>query len=470
MNKQKIIEYFNKNAKDIYKWRDRNSYYYNDLKSFFCFNIEKNSKVLEIGSGSGELLDAVNSRVGFGMDLSSEVIKISQEKYPQLKFIYGDIDKELNIDEKFDYIILSDLIGYLEDIQTSFENLKKVCHDRSRIIVTQYNNIWWPILKFGEHIGLKQKQPITNWISRGDIINLFDLAGFEVIKNGKRLLFPKYIPLISFLLNKIVANLPLINHLCLVEYFTLRQKSKKSNADYLVSVIIPARNEKGNIEDAVKRIPAMGKNVEIIFVEGNSNDNTWEEIKRVADKYGSVKDIKYFKQEGKGKYDAVKKGFANSHGDILMILDADLTVQPEVLPKFYEVISRGKAEYVQGTRLIYPMEGQAMRFLNYLANKFFGFAFSWLLGQYITDTLCGTKVLFKHDYEKIAQARKFFGDFDPFGDFDLIFGADKLNLKIVELPIHYKDRQYGSTNISRFRHGIILFQMLYVGIKKFKLF
>ena len=469
MNKQELIEYFNKNAKDVYKWHGRSNYYYSELKSFFRFNVEKNSKVLEIGSGSGELLDAVNPRVGFGMDLSREVIKISQEKYPKLKFMYGDIDEGLNIDEKFDYIIISDLIGYLDDIQTSFENLQQVCHDRSRLIVTQYNSLWWPILKFGEFIGFKQKQPIINWINKGDITNLFDLAGFEVIKNGKRLLFPKYIPLISFLLNKIVANLPLINHLCLIEYFTLRKKPKINDVDYSVSVVIPARNEKGNIEDAVKRIPAMGKNVEIIFVEGNSNDNTWEEIKRVADKYGSVKDIKYFKQEGKGKYDAVKKGFANSHGDILMILDADLTVQPEVLPKFYEVISRGKAEYVQGTRLIYPMEGQAMRFLNYLANKFFGFAFSWLLGQYITDTLCGTKVLFKHDYEKIARGRKFFGDFDPFGDFDLIFGADKLNLKIVELPIHYKDRQYGETNISRFRHGIILFQMLYVGIKKFKL-
>ncbi|MFH1744871.1 MAG: bifunctional class I SAM-dependent methyltransferase/glycosyltransferase family 2 protein [bacterium] len=469
MKKTELIKYFNNNAKDTHKWHRRNRYYYDDLKRFLKFNIEPGAKVLEIGSGTGEFLSTVNPKRGVGVDLSSEAIRIAQEKYPNLEFIQADVDKKIELSETFDYIILADLIGYLEDIQTSFENIQHICHRRSRLIVTQYNSVWWPILKLGEVLRLKQKQPILNWIGGNDIKKLLDLAGFEIIKSGRRLLFPKYVPLISWFLNKIVANLPIINYFCLTEYFILRPKPKSDASDYAVSVIIPARNEKGNIEDAIKRLPSMGSNTEIIFVEGNSTDNTLEEIKRVTEKYKNKRDIKYFVQEGKGKYDAVKKGFANAQGEILMILDADLTVVPEVLPKFYDIMRNHQAEYLQGTRLIYPMEGEAMQFLNYLANKFFGLSFSWLLGQYMTDTLCGTKVLFKKDYEKIAAGRKFFGDFDPFGDFDLIFGANKLNLKIAELPIHYKERKYGSTNISRFKHGLILFKMLWVGIKKFKL-
>ena len=471
MTKAKLIDYFNANAEGAYKWHKRSSYYYNELISFLRFNIESESRVLEIGSGTGELLWAVRPRQGVGLDLSPRTVELAKKKYPELNFIEGDIDLDINVKDRFDYIILSDLIGYLEDIQTSFENLQKVCHGRSRLLVTHYNNLWRPILKVSELLGLKQKQPIMNWLSGKDIIHLLDLAGFEVIKKERRLLFPKYIPLLSWFLNKFIANLPVVNYFCLINFLALRPKPTNFsvNESFSVSVIIPARNEKGNIKDAITRLPSLGKNTEIIFVEGNSTDGTLDEIKRAIKIYGKERDIKLFNQDGKGKYDAVKKGFARATGDILMILDADLTVPPETLRKFYEIISSGRAEYVQGTRLIYPMENDAMQFLNYLANRFFGLSFSWLLGQHITDTLCGTKVFFRSDYEKIAANRKFFGDFDPFGDFDMIFGASKLNLKLVELPIHYKERKYGSTNISRFTHGLILFKMLFLGIRKFKM-
>lgn len=471
MNKSKLIDYFNTNAANTYKWHKRSRYYYDGLISFLHFNIESGSRVLEVGSGTGELLHAVRPRYGVGLDLSPKVVELAKKKYPKLEFIEGDIDLGPNLKEKFDYVILSDLIGYLEDIQTSFDNLKKVCHGRSRLLVTNYNNLWWPILKISELLGLKQKQPITNWLSRMDVVHLLDLAGFEIIKKERRLLFPKYVSLLSWFLNKVIANLPVVNYFCLVDFLVLRPKPANFsiNENLSVSVIIPARNEKGNIEDAVRRMPSLGKSTEIIFVEGNSNDGTLEEIKRVIEIYGKERDIKLLSQDGRGKYDAVKKGFANASGDILMILDADLTVPPESLSKFYEIISSGRAEYVHGTRLVYPMENEAMQFLNYLANRFFGLSFSWLLGQHITDTLCGTKVFFRKDYEKIVANRKFFGDFDPFGDFDLIFGASKLNLKLVELPIHYKERKYGATNISRFTHGLILFRMLFIGIKKFKI-
>jgi glycosyltransferase involved in cell wall biosynthesis len=239
--------------------------------------------------------------------------------------------------------------------------------------------------------------------------------------------------------------------------------------DYKVSVIIPARNEAGNIENAVKRTPKLGKWDELIFVEGNSSDNTKKEIERVIEKYKNKRNLVLINQgKGRGKGDAVRKGFAQAKGDILMILDADLTMPPEELPKYYRVISERIGEFVMGSRLVYPMENQAMRFLNILGNKFFSLAFSFLLDQKIKDTLCGTKVLFKDDYQQIVKNRSYFGDFDPFGDFDLIFGAAKLNLKIVEVPIRYKARTYGETNISRFKHGFLLLKMVLFASRKIK--
>jgi glycosyltransferase involved in cell wall biosynthesis len=266
--------------------------------------------------------------------------------------------------------------------------------------------------------------------------------------------------------------LPLFNFFALNQYVFARPDPRifKDTREYTTSVIIPARNESGNIEPAVQRLPDFGKHVEIIFIEGNSTDNTWEKINDVKQKYQGKRDIKIGKQKGKGKADAVRAGFEMATGDILMILDADLTVPPEDIPKFYEAISSGKAEFINGSRLVYPMEKHAMRFLNILGNKFFSSAFSWVLEQPIKDTLCGTKVIFNDDYKRLMANRNFFGEFDPFGDFDLLFGAYKLNLKIIDLPIRYKDRTYGDTNISRFRHGLILLKMWLYGVMKIKFY
>ncbi len=235
-----------------------------------------------------------------------------------------------------------------------------------------------------------------------------------------------------------------------------------------VSVVIPARNEAGNIEAALARTPEMGTWTELIFVEGNSTDDTWEAIQRVKEN-NSNRRIKIFQQSGKGKGNAVRDGFAVAEGEVLMILDADLTVPPEELPKFYEAIVSGRCEFCNGSRLVYPMDEKAMQFLNLCANKTFGILFSWLLGQSVKDTLCGTKVLTKSNYQRIAQNRNYFGDFDPFGDFDLLFGASKLSLKILDLPIRYKERAYGETNIHRWKHGWLLLQMAIFAATKLKI-
>ncbi|HMS35158.1 MAG TPA: glycosyltransferase [Ignavibacteria bacterium] len=448
------------------KWIKKNKYYYEYLIEFLKFNIPEGSRVIEIGCGTGFILDSLKPSRGVGIDISPEMIKVSKNKYPDYDFYLMDAEN-ITIDEKFDFVIISDTIGYFEDVQRSLDQIRKLCSDDTRIIITYFNFLWLPLMNLAETLRLKMPQVRNNWLDIMDISNLLDLTGFDIIRAGRKFMMPVYIPLFSGFINKFVANLPLINKFCLTK-FIIAKKSVLENSLDTVSVIVPARNEKGNIEQIVKRIPQMGKHTEIIFVEGNSTDNTFEEIKLICEKYSSEYDLKYAQQEGKGKADAVRKGFEMAKCKILMILDADMTVPPEDLPKFYEAIHTGKGEYINGSRLVYPMEKDAMRTLNIMGNKFFSMMFTWILSQRIKDTLCGTKVLTKDNYEKLKEAKKFLGDFDPFGDFDLILGSSKLNLKFAEIPVRYKARIYGSTNISRFRHGWMLLKITFFAMRKFK--
>jgi ubiquinone/menaquinone biosynthesis C-methylase UbiE len=467
----KNLAFFQKVATERDRWKEKNKYYWEDVENLCVFLVPENASVLEIGCGTGDLLARLQVKKKVGIDYSSRMIEIAERKYPEIEFHVMQAEN-LTLQENFDYIILSNTICYLEDIQKAFVELKKVCHTHTKVIVTYYNFLWQPLLNVAEHLGLRMKQPQQNWLSRTDINNLLYLSGFDSFKGGERLLMPIYIPAISNFLNKYMARLPFFRKLCLTNYtiaMTFPEETPEQyGGKYSVSVVIPARNESGNIENAILRIPAMGKHTEIIFVEGHSKDDTWDKIQEMHEKYKDKFDIKIIRQDGKGKGDAVRKGFEIAQGDILMILDADLTVPPEDLPKFYYAIASGKGEFINGSRLVYNMDKKAMRFLNLLGNKFFSMMFTWLLDQRFKDTLCGTKVMFKRDYEQLKKGRTFFGDFDPFGDFDLIFGASKLNLKIVEIPIRYKERTYGSTNISRFKHGLILLRMCLFASRKIK--
>jgi len=468
-NKTRVLEAMEEIAGKRDRYIRRSFYYYNNLVRYFRFNIPEGSRVLEIGCGTGFLINALKPSYGMGIDFSPSMIKLAGEKHPHLHFQVMDAES-ISLNETFDYIVISDTLGYLEDIQAAFGELKKVVNPGTRILITYHSFLWEPFLWLVQKLRLKMPHRRLNWLNRGDVINLLQLEGFDVVKSGKRFLFPVYIPLISWFLNKYIAHLPLFNSLCLTGYIVARlpEIREHDNRDFSVSVIIPARNEKGNIEDAVLRTPVMGSHTEIIFVEGNSTDDTLEEIKRVCEAYKGIRDVKWLVQEGKGKGDAVRKGYDHATGDILMILDADLTVPPEDLPKFYDAIATGKGEYINGTRLVYPMEDEAMRTLNMMGNKFFSLMFSWLLGQRIKDTLCGTKVLTAENYRKLAANRAYFGDFDPFGDFDLIFGTAKLNLKLIEVPIRYRARKYGDTNISRFKHGWLLIKMVVYAMNRIK--
>ncbi len=375
----------------------------------------------------------------------------------------------LSKNETFDVIKIIFAVGKTFDLQTFLQKLHLLCHSQTRVMIVYYNPLWEPLIRFAEWIRIKRKTGITNWLSGNDLKNFLYLADYDVFRKNKSLLIPWNIPVISWLFNRYISRLPLISSLSLNQYIFARPQSHLfERKAYSTTVVIPARNESGNIENAILRLPKFGKHVEIIFVEGNSTDDTWDKIQEIQQKYASTHDIKIAKQDGKGKADAVRKGYDMATGDILMILDADLTVPPEDIPKFYEAIASGKGEFINGSRLVYPMESKAMRTLNMIGNKFFSLVFSWMLEQPIKDTLCGTKVMFRKDYVRLQNNRKFFGDFDPFGDFDLLFGAYKLNLKIVDLPIRYCDRTYGDTNISRFKHGVILLRMCVYAANKIK--
>ena len=469
--KQNIKDYFNKTADTRIEYRKRKKYYWDSITDYCDFFVESESTVLEIGCGTGELLDKISGKEKTGIDVSEKMIEEAKKQFPEINFVCSPAEN-LQLDKKYDVIILSNLVGYLPDIQLVFEELQKVCHSETKIIVTYYNIFWEPFIKFAEFIRIKKKGPKQSWLSTKDLSNLLYLSGFETYKQNSSMLFPFYIPLLSAFLNKFVSRLPFFNLFALNQYSFAQPLSTLKEEDvsktYSTSVLVPARNESGNIENAVLRLPDFGKHIELIFVEGNSTDDTWEKIQEIKEKYKNTHDIKILQQPGKGKGDAVRAGYAVATGDILMILDADLTVPPEQLPKFYNAIAQQKGGFINGTRLIYPMEKNAMRFLNTLGNKFFSLAFSWLLEQPIKDTLCGTKVMFRKDYLKLTANRSYFGDFDPFGDFDLLFGAFKLNLKIIDMPIRYQERVYGDTNISRFKHGILLLKMWWFALFKVK--
>jgi SAM-dependent methyltransferase len=452
------------------RWIERNAFYYNDDYRYMRFLVPPGLRVLDIGCGTGRLLAELRPSYGVGLDLSQACVQLAQSTYPQLSFLQGDIENLATLDAvegPFDVIVLSDTIGYLEDCEETLARLTSLCKPETRLIIAYYNHLWEPILKLASHLGLRMPMGELNWLSGGDIINLLDLADFEPVKQEWRQLMPKPLFGLGQLVNRFLAPLPGLRRFCLRNYVVARPRIKPEDQKPSVSVIVPCRNEKGNIEAAVTRLPALCDDIEILFVEGHSQDGTWEEAMRVQAAFPDRK-IVCLRQDGVGKGDAVRKGFDAATGNVLIILDADLTVRPEDLTKFYRALTSGKGEFIHGTRLVYPMERQAMQSLNYLANRMFAVVFSYLLNQRFTDTLCGTKVLRRTDYQRLVAGRSYFGEFDPFGDYDLIFGAAKVNLKIVEIPIRYASRSYGSTQILRFRHGLLLLRMVRIAYLKLK--
>lgn len=438
-----------------------------DIAATFRRVVPRDATVLEVGFGSGDLLASLPNTVRHGIDYTLAAVEQARDRYPELFLVHDDA-LTFQRPERYDAIVCDRLIHSVPDIQRLLENLSNHLTPDGRIYLTCFSYLWEIPIRLGERLGFKLPTPESNWLSESDLENLFTITGLEVVKYEDRMLLPLPVPLVSEALNRYVGKLPGMRRLSLYRLYVLRKRVVPRKQKPTVSIVVPARNEAGNVPNIISRIPVMGAETEVIFVEGGSTDGTREVIEEAIRNYSGPLRLSLYRQAGKGKADAVRLGFSKATGDLLMILDADLTVPPEDLPKFYNVMVQGLTDYAHGTRLVYPMESQAMRFLNKLGNIGFSLLFTFLLNQPIKDTLCGTKVLWRKDYERLAANRHYFGDFDPFGDFDLIFGASKLNLKILEIPIRYRDRTYGTTNISRFRHGWMLLKMSAIAARKLK--
>jgi SAM-dependent methyltransferase len=471
---EEVRRFYEDNAAGIDASRRRHAYYYDYLARVLTARIPPGQRVLDLGSGTGDLLRALAPSQGVGIDVSSRAVAAARKKHQgsALHFFEGDAaDRRLlaQIGGPFDVILLVNVATHLTDVQRTLEALHSVCHSKTRIFIYSYSRLWQPILRLAEGLRLKYRQPPEAWLPPEEIENMLGLADFEVVRRDRQIVCPVGVPLLADALNRFVGHLPVLDIFSLMFGIVARpapaRAVQKRSSNPSTSVVIPCRNEAGHIKDLVARLPRLGPSSEFLFVEGNSTDDTEAEIRRAIADNPSLP-LRFLKQTGRGKGDAVRLGFAQARGEVLLILDSDMGVAPTDVPKFVEALVRGKGEMVNGSRMVYPMEGRAMRFLNMLANKGFAILFSWLLGQRVRDTLCGTKALYREDYERISANRSYFGDFDPFGDFDLLFGASRLNLKIVDIAVRYHERTYGETNISRWRHGWLLLRMSLFAARK----
>jgi len=455
-------------------WMKRNCYYYSKVRQLLSFLVEPEKKVLSIRCGVGQQLADVKAAAGVGMEISPEMSELARLRHPEFQFEVGFPDAPafstvLERHGTFDYILFNGIDDTV-DVQAALANLRKAADRHSRIIVLSYNHLWEPLYRLAEKLRLKVPTVDQNWLSHDDIVNFLDLTGYEWLKTYRAVLFPKYIPGLSEFLNGFCARFPGLNALCMLQVHVARLRPEPVDPKTLrVSVVIPCKDEQGNIEAAVVRMPKLGAHTEILFCDDRSSDGTADEVRRMQSARAS-QDIQLVPGPGICKSRNVWTGFEHATGDVLMILDADLTTMPEELPYFLELLSSGRAEFVNGSRLVYPMPRAAMKPANMLGNKFFGMAFSYLLGQRVKDTLCGTKVLWRHDWERMKPLLGSWGTSDRWGDYELLFGAAKLNLRIRDLPVHYQERLYGSTKMTKvFQNGLVMLRMCFFGFLKLKL-
>ena len=460
------------------QWIARSRYYYDGLTRLLRFLVPPGQRVLDIGCGNGDQLAALAPSLGVGVDLSQGMIDLARRKHPGLT-LFRQAAEELCLPQYevrgesggFDSIVMVNVVGELADVLAALKCLRPLVHADTRLVIVYYNHLWEPLVGPAARLGLKLANPTQNWLSPGDLHGLLHLGGFEVVKSGMRMPCPKYVPVVADLMNGVVGRLPLLHQLGFVRFVVARPTLPLSRppADYSATVVVPCKNEEDNVPAIPGRVPEMGAFTEIVFVDDRSDDATAACVREAIAAHPQRR-IKLVQGPGLGKGAAVRAGLAAASGDVLMILDADMTVMPEDLPAFFEAITCNKGELVMGTRLVYPLGADAMRTANILGNKLFASAFTFLLEQRITDTLCGTKVVMRRNYQRILEARQLFGDVDRWGDYDWIFGAAKCNLRIVEIPVHYVERVAGETKMGkRLRNGLVMLRMCWLALRRLKL-
>jgi len=453
-----VSAHFDAIAAEYDRWKEKNAYYYQSIISFLKKNIPAGSSVLEIGCATGDILNSVAPERGVGLDVSAKMIEIARKKYPAYRFEAVPVEN-FACDEKFDYIIMVDLLDHVHDIAEVFRSVHKSCKPTTRIIATTINPWWSPVLDLMEKLKAKMPEGPHNFVERRNLSEMMEFLDFSINYTGYLLLFPKRIPLLSFLANTIGTRVWPFNKFSSVHYMVLKPlPENRTDLGMGCSVVIPCYNEAGNIAEAVKRVPEMGSGTEIIVVSDGSTDRTADIVRDMQKDMPNLRLIDYSPNHGKGY--AVKQGFDAATREVVMVLDADMTVRPEALPEFFDPLNKGLCEFTNGTRMVYPMENQSMRFLNLLGNKVFGLVMTFLTGQHITDTLCGTKALYREDYKRIEMGR------DKWGDFDLLFGAAASGSKIIEIPVHYMARKADLSKMKTFSHGLHLAKVCVRGFRE----
>ena len=466
---EKVRQYYDSNAENYSSLIERHSYCYDRIKAVLRHLMPEPGRTLEIGCGLGQNLAALLPTEGVGIDLSPKMIEAARRRYPKSK--YGHLDFRCmeasdceQLDGTFDTILLANSITELPDVAQFLSAVRKLCTPNTRLVHITFNYRWEPILRLGGAINICQKHPSQNWLSRNDFESFAKLQDYRLIKEG----FDGMLPVgdhpvlrdMADGFNSVASVVPWVREFAMLHYGIYRPLlQERQGTDPSVSVVVPCKDEQGNIASLFKRIPEMGAGTEIIFVDDRSTDSTAALIREHIEN-NPQRNVKFVSGPGQGKGAACRAGFAHATGDILMILDADMTTMPEALPEFFEAIRTDKGEFINGSRLVYPIEENAIKPLNIIGNKGFALLFSYLLSQKVKDTLCGTKAIWRRDYEKILESRYHFGETDVRGDYDWIFGANRHNLEITELPVHYVERKADATKMNkRMRNRTIMLRM-----------
>ena len=357
------------------------------------------------------------------------------------------------INKKYQRIILTDVVENYDDVFALLNIVSNLLTIDGKLIISSINTKYLILSRTLEFLKLKDSNENTSYIHVKKIRNITSGVGLEYQKFYTKQLFPFSFFYVGNVINKIMEIISFQLNLGIKTYIIFRP-AIITNSKNSKSIIIPAKNEEGNLVELVSRIPKF-ENTEIIFSYGKSKDNTLKVMKQITQSNKLFK-FKLVKQTKNGKANAVWEALNVVENDLIAILDADISVDPETLSDFFDIIEKNNADFVNGTRLIYDMEKNSMRFLNRIGNRFFQFFISKIIKEALTDSLCGTKVFKKSYLNDLYFWQNIFGKKDPFGDFDLIFAAAYSGQKIVEMPIVYRERKYGTTQIARFKDGFKL--------------
>ncbi len=441
-----VVRYF-ENVVRSSRWKRKMAAYREHTIKFLSQVVPENKKVLLIGCLTSEILEALRPSYGVGLDVSEEAVRLARAncQNPNVRY-HCALPEEYKTTEKFDYVILLNVVDHSDDVLALVDSVSKFVHEDSRVILSMLNPLWHPLVKFASRLKIRIPDHKRNLVGSRILGTALEIKSFKVMDKCRRVLVPKRIPLFSWLCNQFLSRLPGFNSLCFIQYVTAKPAELKKTNRSSCSVIIPCYNEEGNITECINRVPHMGSFTEILVVNDGSKDKTEEIVRNLTPTFPNLTLITYAKNQGKGN--AVLKGLRAAKGDVVMILDADMTVPPEELTDFFEALESKTADFASGTRFLYPMEREAMRLANYFGNILFSKLVEVIVGSECSDTLCGTKAMRKID----------FADFEledsAWGDFDLIFHAARRKLKCVEIPVHYKSRVAGESKMKAFSSGI----------------